>query len=222
MSRKSLLSLMMFAVLALSAASAHAQYGPPPGPPPPGPPPGGGGGYGYGYGPPPAPPPGVERRGLVLGLSLGAGSFHLECGLACEAFADERYGGGSGTFDIGGMIAPNMAILFDVWAVGFRIDDDRTLFHNMGTVALRFFAARQFWVQGGLGWSNFSLACREDNVDPNCGEDSESGGAVVFAAGVEVFQGPSWALDLSARAGLGSYEEGDVNMGAVQVGFTWY
>jgi hypothetical protein len=195
--------------LTLTAGTAWAQPAPPPPP-------------GYGYAPPPPPPRMPDRRGLAIGFSLGGGSYQLECGIACELFADERYEGFSGTFHIGGMLSPDMALLFDGWGIGYSPDEDRTLFHNIGTIALRYFVGPKLWLQGGLGWSNFSLSCTDDAIDPNCDESSETGGAAMVAAGLELFQTWTFALDVSVRFGVGAYEDGDVNMGSVQLGFNWY
>jgi hypothetical protein len=211
------LSTLAFVALAVTtAAPAAAQYGPQPGSPPPPPP---GGGYyqpqpSY-YPPPPPPPPGVQRRGFTIGFSIGGGSFALECD-SCNV--DDRYEGVTAEFHIGGMVTPRIAILFDGWVVGSALNDYQTLFHNIGTVGLRYWATNQIWLQGGLGWANFSL----DDSRYQDSQESETGGAVMVAAGFEILQTSRFALDLSLRLGAGAYDGGGVNMGSAQIGFNWY
>jgi hypothetical protein len=209
------LSALAFVALAVTtAAPAFAQYGPPPGPPPP--PPGQGGGYyqqGPGYYPPP-PPPGVQRRGFTFGGSLGGGSFttHDEDGnegFELEGVALEGH--------LGGMITPRLAVLFDLWAVGGNVNDDVSLFHNIGTVALRAFVGERFWLQGGLGWSNFSASDSRGNYG-----ESETGGAFVVGAGFEIYQAPYFAFDVSLRLGAGAYSDGTATQGSLQLGVNWY
>lgn len=176
----------------------------------------------YGYPAPPPPPRTPVRDGFVLGFSVGGGSYRLTCGELCMPFAADRYQGGSFSLHIGGMIGPASAIVFDLWAIGYSPDADRTLFHNLGVVALRHFLARRVWLQGGFGWANFSLSCSDDAVDPTCGETSKTGGALMAAAGFEVLQMTTFTVDVVARLGVGKYQDGHVNMGAVQLGFNWY
>ena len=209
-----LFSTIVFAILAVTTASpAMAQYGPPPGPPPPPPQ----GGY-YQQQPayyPPPPPPGVQRRGFTIGGSLGGGSFttHDEDG-------NELYDldGVALEFHLGGMVTNRVGILFDFWAVGGEVSQDVSLFHNIGTVALRWFAAERFWLQGGLGWSNFSASDDRDNSYA----ESETGGAFMVAGGFEAFQAPHFAFDISLRLGAGAYSDGTATQVSLQVGVNWY
>lgn len=224
--RNRLISFGFFAAIAvasvLAAAPAHAQYAPQPPPP----------GYGQppGYPPPYAPPRPVrtpDRRGFVIGLSLGGGSFVVDCQSAgCTQFFggdDRRFEGGSLSFHIGGMVNETMAILFDAWGVAHSPDGDRTLTHNIGDIALRWFPHRIMWLQGGVGWANFNLhtSCRAGET---CTERvGDTGFALVGAAGLELVQGEHFVLDVSLRIAGGGYGEGgSVNMTALQLGINWY
>ncbi len=213
-------TLSFLALAIVSAAPAAAQYGPqsPPPPPPPQ------GGYyapqpGPGYYPPP-PPPGVDRRGFTIGFSIGAGSF--------SAVPDDdgqrefRLEGAGVELHLGGMVTREMAILFDIWGVGGDVNDYESVFHNIGTVALRYWAMPKLWLQGGVGWSNFSYSIRDCPSNADCSETSETGGAAMVAAGFELVQTRSFALDLSLRLGVGAYDGGSVNQASVQLGFNWY
>jgi len=193
------------------AAPAAAQYGPPPPPPP-----------GYrptpGYYQPPPPPPGVQRRGFTIGASLGGGSFEATCKNCNVA---DRFEGISGELHLGGMIRSDLAILFDGWIVGAALNDFQSLVHNVGTVALRWWPARILWLQGGLGFAQFSLD--DSRCNPGeCQQNSETGGAIMVGAGIEIIQATNFTLDVSLRFGAAGYSDADVNMSSLQIGVNWY
>jgi hypothetical protein len=211
-----LIPVAFIALAATTAAPAFAQYGPPPGPPPP--PPQQGGYYqpNSPYYPPPPPPPGVDRRGFTIGGSLGGGSFSTS-----DTDGNELYSldGIALEFHLGGMVTQQVGVLFDFWAVGGNVDEysDVSLFHNIGTVALRWFPHQRFWLQGGLGWSNFSASDSQGNSDTG-----ETGGAFTLGAGFEIFQAPHFAFDVSLRLGAGAYSDGTATQGSLQLGVNWY
>jgi hypothetical protein len=208
------LGLVGAAMVATLFTLHRAQAQPAPSAPPPGP--------GYGYGPPPPPQGRLVRRGLVLGVGVGGGNYRITCGLVCDSFLKDRYSGPSFSLFVGGMIGDDVALMFDAWGVSSSINDHESLFHNMGTIALRYFPTSKLWLQGGLGWSNFSIGCDSQSTSQDCGETSKTGGAVMVAAGLELLQGVHWTVDVSVRAGGGAYDNGHVDMGAIQVGLNWY
>jgi hypothetical protein len=223
--RNRLISFGLFAtILAIglcAAAPARAQVAPPPPPgygPPPGYPP-------QGYGPPPRYP---DRRGFVIGFSLGGGSFEVNCeSVGCTQFfgiGDRRFEGGSFTFHIGGMVNETMAILFDAWGVAHSPNSRRTLTHNIGDIALRWFPHRLLWLQGGVGWANFNLHTDDCTSTQDCTERvGDTGFALVGGVGLELVQGRHFVLDVALRVAAGGYGEGgSVNMTALQLGLNWY
>src|SRR5688500_4268714 len=77
-------------------------------------------GYGPGYysGPPPPPPRGVIRSGLCFGVGLGLGAISFTDCEDCEVL------GGLGLQGhLGGMLAPNLALMFDAATVIHPLDD---------------------------------------------------------------------------------------------------
>jgi hypothetical protein len=189
--------------IVLMPAIAFAQYAPPP--PPPG---GGGGGY---YAQPPQETPGIHRRGFLIGFSLGAGTMN------CSECADSDALSGPGLdIHLGGMIAPNLAIMFDGWGVGHAFDGG-TIVHVMDTAAVQAWVMPQFWIKGGIGAGQLRI-----NFDNGQSAESDTGLGLFGAAGFEVFQGYSFALDLQLRLGTVKYDGGSVNMGAITVGANWY
>ena len=190
--------------LVLLPAIAFAQYAPPP------PPPGGGGG---GYYAPPAPEPGIHRRGFLIGFSLGGGT--MNCSNCNDS---DALSGVALDIHLGGMIAPNLAIMFDGWGVAHSFDGGGTLVHVMDTAAVQAWVMPQFWIKGGVGAGQ--LRINDDNG--NSVATSETGLGLFGAAGFEVLQGSSFALDLQLRLGTVKYDGGSVNMGALTVGANWY
>jgi hypothetical protein len=192
--------MVITAVLALAISSvANAQgYGPP---------------RGY-YG-----PPGIQRYGLVFGGSIGPGVMNFSDCHNCDSLGTLAV-----QLEIGGMVAPNVALLFD-WTGHFHPDHDGTLSANLFTGDIRFFFARILWIQGGIGVGSLSFDNNfgYDNVDIGWGV----GG--LGAIGVELLQTRRMALDLQLRLSaihisndsqaLGSYTVED---GAIMIGLHWY
>jgi hypothetical protein len=204
------LGIAMLIVLGASSV-AHAQYYQ--APPPPGyyaPPPR------YAY--PPPPPPrryGMYRYGLVVGFALGGGGIEMSnCGAACG-------GAFSGEFHIGGMMNPRMALMMDVWG-NFRdfVDpatgNDDSASHTFWTAALQFWPADILWLKGGLGIAHRQIS------DAFATYDDETALGLVLAAGVEVLQVGTMALDLQFRFGHGFYSDAGLNNYAFLVGLSWY
>jgi hypothetical protein len=211
--------LAWFAGAAIAVAvgylpAAHAQYAPQPQPPPPP-------GYGYpppppGYYPPPR-PPGIERSGLALGVSLGGGSVGFNCD-DCPPGVDESFSGPSLTGHIGVSLMPNAVLLLDLWGQFFQPNEFQDAVHNIVTISFRYFPLPKLWLQGGLGYSYFTISDEQGLVD-----QSESGGAILGAIGFDVFQGWSYSIDISLRLAASSYENGpSTTTGAFQLGFNWY
>jgi len=123
---------------------------PPPPPPsgyPPPPPP-------SGYPPPPpAQPPepdGIHRSGFIIGFSLGWGS------ISCSSCPDgDSLSGAAVDIHLGGMLAPNVALMFDGSGIGHTIDGSGTLTHVVDTLAV------QVWASGsGSRPASASGGCR--------------------------------------------------------------
>ena len=177
-----------------------------------------------GYGPPRRgyygqPEYGIQRYGLVIGGSIGPGAMAFsDCG-NCDSLGTLAV-----QLELGGMVAPNVAVLFD-WTGHFHPDNDGTLSANLFTGDIRLFLGRIFWIQGGLGVGSLSFDNNFDYRDENIGWGL--GGLV--AAGIEVLQTRRMALDLQVRlsaihipndsAVLHDYTVEDV---AFMIGLHWY
>lgn len=209
----------------VSVASAQNQpppgYGPPPGyqqaPPP---------GYNQppvyqqappGY-PPPAyyPPPPVGRPyrdGLIFGLSLGFGGLNAEgCapGYCGAAFALQ--------FHLGGMLRPNMALMFDSWVNAHAVaNSDESTSNWLNVAALQFWLTNNLWLKGGIG-----LGTSRRTSESFGTLDSTTAFAAMGAIGLEIVQATNFALDLQFRAGNVFHDDGDVTNLAFLIGFNWY
>jgi hypothetical protein len=186
------------AVMIGSASIAHAQYAP-------------------GYGPPPGyypPAPRMYRSGLVLGVGVGFGLISAaDCGDICGGVL-------SGEFHIGGMMNPRLAVMADFWGnVRNSSDLSTTVWNGIYTGALQYWATDILWLKGGAGLAHMQLT---DNGSGFAFGD-EWGFGLMGAAGLEVVQSSTFALDLQLRLGHGFFSQGgDVNNVALMVGFNWY
>ncbi len=198
----------------LVSMAAQAQTYPPPPPP--------GGGYGApppGYAPAPQPPPpGVQREGLMFGISLGWGAIQSSDCSDCEDLA------GLGlALHIGGMLNPRLAIMFDGSGVGHPIENaDATLVHAVDTIAAQYWVSDSIWIKGGIGFGQLSIQYSDGTQD-----ESELGGAVMGAVGIEVLQGRNFTLDVQLRGAAANYDTefgGSVTLsnGYILIGANWY
>jgi hypothetical protein len=192
------------ALLLLGGASAaHAQYRQPRGYPPPPPP---------GYYPPPA-YGGMYRQGLVFGLGIGGGAISASnCGPDCGgAFALQ--------FDIGGMLNPQLALVFDGWVNFHGIPQtDIVAVNGIYTGALQYFVTDIVWLKGGVGYGGYQ---QTSSAAGRIGDDS--GLALLAAGGVEVVQSQNFALDIQLRLGHAFYSVAkDMTNVALMLGVNWY
>lgn len=172
-------------------------------------------------------PRGVYRAGLVFGFSLGIGGISASnCGDVC-GFA------GLAEVHLGGMIAPNVAVVGDFWEglhyfSGVRGLGSGETWNGVYTAALQYWPLPNLWLKGGLGFGRLLL-----NADTSyygygysVNVDDETGFAFLLAGGIELVQSFNWAMDLQLRYGnvaySGSNGAGDLSMYAVMLGFNWY
>jgi hypothetical protein len=182
-------------VLGATASTASAQYGQP---------------AGYGY-PPPPPPTRVYRQGLTFGLGIGLGAFSADnCGDACGVgIAFEGH--------IGGMLTPQLALMFDAFPVIHTVNSDTTTTNTAYTVAAQIFLNDLVWLKGGVGFAHFTESSNA------FGDLTDTGTAVLFGGGVEVYQAGPFAIDLQLRLEHSFYSTAkDMNEVAFLVGFNWY
>jgi len=158
-------------------------------------------------------PPSSYRSGLVIGGSIGFG------GLTADQ-CDICGGGLSLEGHIGGMLNPQLALMFDVWTVIHPIsgsNDDMT--STLYTGALQLWLTPILWLKGGAGLGNTTVG---NNLDGFAGA---TGFALMGGAGVELVQRGPFALDLQGRVGhtfIADIDGGPVTQYAFMIGFNWY
>ena len=201
MTRTLLASLLLLALHGVASAQPGSAYPPPPPPPGYAPPP-----PGYGYA---APAPQV-RHGFLIGFSLGGGT------LSCDGCDD--LSGVALDIHLGGMLAPNLALMFDGTGVAHSFEGGGTLIHVVDTVAAQYWVTPELWIKGGIGVGRLSL-------NDESGEEvlaSETGAAMMGGVGYEVMHSRTFALDLQLRGSATKYDEATISMGSVTLGLNWY
>ena len=201
-----------------SLASAQGYYGPPPG----------GGGY---YANPPGVMPGgfYNRMGrLALGFSIGLGgmSSNAQGDIGCSScnynpIAVEVDG------HVGGMLSPRFGLMLELQGNVQTIEDNGqggtvTLSQGTAMVAGQFWLTPKLWIKGGIGVAHLSY----DFTDPyqTQSQPIDNGGAIMGAAGYELYSTPEFAVDLQGRIIDGSYKgiNDHITSATVGLGFNWY
>lgn len=154
--------------------------------------------------------PDIQRSGFIIGFSLGGGSMVPDCD-GCESLS-----GLALDFHLGGMLKPDLALMFDAYGV-VHSEEGVSLINSVDTVALQYWVAPQVWIKGGLGLGRLSVS-----EDGNTIGESDSGLAVLLAGGVEVLQTQSFALDAQLRIGNVSYDGLGLTNASLNLGFNWY
>lgn len=162
-----------------------------------------------------------ERKGLTLGIGLGAGGMESDDG-PIECFDCDDSVAGSADFHVGLMLNPRLAIMYEAWGTGQALNAaaDVTLVQVLSMAAAQYWLTPRLWVKAGIGTAHLSESMSGDNDS----KEIDTGVAGMAAVGIELIQGPRWALDVQLRGGSGTYEGIDdkVFQGTLQVGLNWY
>jgi Outer membrane protein beta-barrel domain len=159
------------------------------------------------------------RRGVIVGASIDGGDMGCETKSGEDCGGQKAAGGFSG--HLGGMLTPRLALMGEVWAMGAS-ENNVTNTQVMANLALRGWATRRFWLQGGLGFARNKVS-----YDAGSGvmatDESATVPAFMAAIGFELVHTHEFGLDLEARTGTGFYE-GDARIynGAIGVGASWF
>jgi len=204
---KTIKSLFILGIVALpSLASAQGYYN--------------GGGYAQ------PEPGGFHRRAgrLAWGVGLELGGMK-DNGSAITSCASCDYNPLTLELDahLGGMLSSRFALMAEFQVNGQTIsrsfnNGDTTLSQGAVMLAAQFWLIPQLWLKGGIGFSHLQTD------DAYFTQDLGSGGAIMAAAGFEVFSARNMAVDLEARVIEGTYNSGDDHLtsGTIGRGISWY
>ena len=144
----------------------------------------------------------ITREGFLIGFAVGFGASY-----PCDTCPS-----GAGSFHVGAMAGPRVAVLADISAVGGGGDSVGDGSRGLGVLALgaRFWPAERFWLQGGIGIS----APLDDEFDTV----SDRSWAGIAGAGFEVVQKGRFAMDVQLR---GAFADGRQSV-ALGIGFGWH
>ncbi|MCC6999179.1 MAG: hypothetical protein IT370_31495 [Deltaproteobacteria bacterium] len=150
---------------------------------------------------------GVKRDGFLVGIGAGAGMMTCDDCRNLEGLAVN--------LTLGGMVSQRAAVMFDGWGV-IHFADGGQIINNASTVAAQLWVSDRAWIKGGLGLGRLML--QADNGE----SDSIGGVAFTAAAGYEVSQGTSSAVDLQLRLATVSYDHGSIQQLGVNLAYNWY
>jgi len=125
---------------------------------------------------------------------------------------------------IGGVVNPRLALMFEAQLNGQTIhsdgfNGDTVLYQSAVMFAAQFWVLPQFWIKGGLGFTNLQI----DNQQYFT-QDLGNGLGLMAAAGIEVFSARNLALEIQGRIIEGTYNGGDDHLtsGTIGFGINWY
>lgn len=149
----------------------------------------------------------VERQGFLIGFTVGGGK--LDCD-GCESSGAGGFG-----FHLGGSLSKKVTLAAELFAVAH--DEDAYSFSDFQATALaQYWVIPRVWIGGGIGTGFNSVEIGNTTMD------GDSKLALVAAAGVEIYQGRRFVLDLRGRYGRTATEPTATNHFVVMAGFTWY
>lgn len=149
------------------------------------------------------PAPLRPRVGFEGGFGLYGGEIDCQdqSGESCGSF--NSAGGVDGHLTY--MFRPTLGVTFDVFPM-FHTENRWTLTHNVVTVGVKWRPLPIVGLTVGVGSAQARL--HYDGV-VQLDSHSDSGGALLFAAAVDVVRGRGFAIDVEARAGIGLYGDSD-------------
>jgi hypothetical protein len=145
-----------------------------------------------------------------IGFELGGGMWggHMEC-QSQSGSCDGISAAGGANVEARYFWRPEWGAFFDVWPMA-HTENNFTITHVISTVGVQWRPAPALTFAAGVGGAHASF----DYAGITVGE-SDSGGAVMLAASLDVFQSFRWALAVEARVGAGFYGQSQNGMADV-------
>jgi hypothetical protein len=150
------------------------------------------------------PKPAPGRDGFLIGFSFGFGASY-----PCDTCA-----GFGGDFHVGAFAKKNLAVLFELGAVGA---DEREEGLALATISVQYWPSERFWVRGGVGMGGSFIVDDFDDFDDDVRTDERGWGGSA-AVGYEIARKGRFAFDVQLR---GATATGRTSVG-LNLGFHWY
>ncbi|HKA91845.1 MAG TPA: outer membrane beta-barrel protein [Haliangiales bacterium] len=152
----------------------------------------------------------AHRDGVTFGGGVGVGTIDCD-GADCSSVNTA----GGLMLHLGGMVAPDAAILADAWGM-LRRDDSATFSQGMLMGAVRFWPIQRLWLGGGIGIARAEWSYDTGNV--LYVSRTAWVPAAMLNLGVELVSNRDFSLDLELRGGTGFYSQDDVRVRNLLIG----
>lgn len=166
----------------------------------------------------------VQRKGFVIGLSVGAGVISIADSDAENPFYDAQGGIIFPNLKIGWMLNERMALLATFPGKIYDYEGKDRSFESIMLI-FQYWVNDRWWVNAGFGLAMDFPAFYE--VDDFKNEEWNFGCAVAASTGYEIYQKKNFTIDLQTKVYLGRVSlEDDRHRDAVAftvgIGFNWY
>lgn len=165
----------------------------------------------------------IERKGLLIGIGLGAGAISIDDSSSGEHFDEGQFGFSFPDLKIGYFLNQRTAILLNTTGMIYKYGDyDRSFEALMPSV--QYWVGDRWWVNAGAGLGADMPAFYD--VEDGINDDYNFGFSVGLATGYEVYRHNNFAMDVKAQTFLGCINVADGNRNltgfSIGVGFNWY
>ena len=150
-----------------------------------------------------------NRQGMIIGFSVGGGRMQS---LNCDECGSIN--GGAGAFWIGGMVNHRLALMYDANFVVSE-EDGVVLLNGVNAFAAQFWILPRLWIKGGAGFGQIRLSALGVSA-------TEYGFGLTAAAGLEVMQRETFAMDVQLRYASSHFDAGGLLNVSAMLGFNWY
>ncbi len=158
----------------------------------------------------------TDHRGFYVGFGLGYGSLGLD--FDNDDLTSDREGGGAGVVFLGGAIRPNLLLGLDVnaWT---KEDDNITRTISTSSLCLTYYATREFFLKGGVGFGNADVDVEYYHGTVSY---SETGFGLTAGAGFEFRLTRRFALVPSAQWSYQSFDHFESNVFSITFNIGWF
>ncbi|MEL6924596.1 MAG: hypothetical protein AAFO94_11155, partial [Bacteroidota bacterium] len=148
----------------------------------------------------------IERKGFVIGLSLGGSAISISESISDANFDDAQGGLSLPNLKFGWMLNERLALMATFPGMIYEYEGTDRSFDAF-VPSLQYWMGNRWWINGGVGLAmDFPALYEVDNVRD---EEWNFGCAVAISTGYELVQRGKFALDLQTKLYLGRVSLGD-------------